>query len=817
MRSKLPRMLRAFVAGTWISLLSLNSLCVSQVAVTTHHNDTSRTGQNLGETILNTSNVNVNTFGKLFSRTVDGQIYAQPLYVPNLSLDGTTRNVVYVATQNDSVYAFDADAPAASSPLWQVNFGTPVPSTDVDPNCADITPQVGITSTPVIDTTSSTIYVVAKTKNTSDNSYHFNIHALDLITGAEKFGGPTEITARVSGTGAQSVGGMVTLDPLQQFNRPGLLLLNGVVYVAFGSACETPPWHGWILGYGASTLQQVAVLNTTPNGSDGGIWGGGQGLLADSGNNIYVMTGNGTFDPTIGGDYGDSVLKISTASGLSIVDYFTPTNQADLDAADLDLGSGGPMALPGTSLIVGSGKDGVVRVLDTANLGQFSATANNNVQNFQGTTGFVFMGAPIYWNSPNHGPVIYIWSGNDALKAYQFTNGTFQTTPVSQSTVLEAVGYSNSVPLSLSANGNQAGTGIVWGSGAFSANANQQTVAGILRAFDATDLTNELWDSKQNAARDDVGNYAKFSPPTIANGKVYLATFSNQLVVYGPLADFSASAAPASVAVIAAQSGMSTITVTATNGFNGPVTLTCAAGLPSGVTCSFVPPSVIPGSAPATSTLTIATSATTPVGTSNVTVIGTSGSVSHDTEVSLMVNPIPAPADFTVAASPLSPATVSAGGSATSTITITPMNGFNGAVSLSCSSITPAVTRAPACTFNPSSVANGSGTSTLTVSTMAATSASLTPQSEGVFYAIWLPIGGLALLGAGFISGRKKLFVLLLTFLMLSGLIFLAACGGGSSSSGGGQPGTPAGSYTVIVSATSGSLTHTIPVNLTLH
>src|SRR6202022_885874 len=287
----------------------------------------------------------------------------------------------------------------------------------------------------------------------------------------------------------------------------------------FGSACETPPWHGWILGYSASTLQQVAVLNTTPNGSDGGIWGGGQGLLADSANNIYVMTGNGTFDPTTGGDYGDSVLKISTASGLSIVDYFTPMNQADLNAADLDLGSGGPMALPQTNLIVGSGKDGIVRVMDTRNLGQFSATTNNNVQNFQGTTGVVFMGAPIYWNSPNNGPVIYIWSGNDFLKAYQLANGLFQPTPVSQSTVVEAQGYSNSVPLSLSANGNQAGTGIVWGSGAFSGNGNEQTVAGILRAFDATDLTKELWDSKQNAARDDAGNYAKFSPPRIAKEK----------------------------------------------------------------------------------------------------------------------------------------------------------------------------------------------------------------------------------------------------------------------------------------------------------
>jgi hypothetical protein len=579
---------------------------------------------------------------------------------------------------------------------------------------------------------------------------------------------------------------------------------------------KTPPWHGWILGYSASTLQQVAVLNTTPNGSDGGIWGGGQGLLADSANNIYVMTGNGTFDPTTGGDYGDSVLKISTAPGLSVVDYFTSTNQAALDAADLDLGSGGPMALPGTNLIVGSGKDEIVRVLNTTNLGQFSATTNNNVQNFQGTTGGgAFMGAPIYWNSPNNGPVIYIWNGSDFLKAYQLVNGTFQTTPISQSTITEAPGYSNSVPLSLSANGNQAGTGIVWGSGAFTGNANQTTVSGILRAFDATDLTNELWDSKQNAVRDDVGNYAKFSPPTIANGRVYLPTFSNQLVVYGLFADFSASATPASVAVIAGQSGTATITVTATNAFNSPVTLSCSAGLPSGATCSFVPPSLTPGLGASPSTLTIDASATTPVGTSTVTVTGTSGSVSHNTSVSLTVNPVPPPPDFTIAASAFSPASVAAGGLASSIVTIAPANGFNDAVSLSCS-VAPSATRAPVCSLNPSSVAGGSGTSTLAVSTTAATTASLTLQWRGAVYAMCLPVGGLALLGAGFTSGWKKLFSLLLACLMLSGLIFLAACGGSSSSSGGGQPGTPAGTYTVTVSTTSGSLTHTTPVTLTV-
>jgi hypothetical protein len=708
MHCTLPRTLSPFVAVIGIWLLGLSSLCQSQVTVATHHNDTSRTGQNLSEAILNTSNVNVNTFGKLFSRSVDGQIYAQPLYVPNLSVGGTTRNVVYVATQNNSVYAFDADDPAASSPLWQINFGTPVPTTDVAPNCADITPQVGVTSTPVIDPSSSTIYVVAKTKNTSDNSHHFSIHALDLITGAEKFGGPTEITAQVPGTGSESVGGTVTLDPLQQYNRPGLLLLNGVVYVAFGGACETPPWHGWILGYGASTLKQVAVLNTTPNGSDGGIWGGGQGLLADSANNIYVMTGNGTFDATTGGDYGDSVLKISTASGLSIVDYFTPTNQAALDQADLDLGSGGPMALPGTNLIVGSGKDGVVRVVDTTNLGQFSATTNNNVQNFQGTTGVVFMGAPIYWNSPNNGPVIYIWSGNDFLKAYQLVNGSFQTTPVSQSTVVEAQGYSNSVPLSLSANGNQAGTGIVWGSGAFSGNANEQTVAGILRAFDATDLTKELWDSKQNAARDDVGNYAKFSPPTIANGKVYLATFSNQLLVYGLLTDFSIAVSPATVTVSAGQPAPPTVTVAVQSqgGFSSPVSLSCS-GLPSRAACAFSP----------------------------------------------------------------------------SSITVT----------------------------------NGSGTSTLSITTAAPTAGLRLPSNVLMrpLYVMWLPL--VAFIGAALIRGRKRKWTKTLLCSVLFGLICAqVGCGGRTNSSppGNGTPGTPPGTYIITITGASGASQHSATVTL---
>jgi hypothetical protein len=569
------------------------------------------------------------------------------------------------------------------------------------------------------------------------------------------------------------------------------------------------------MGYDAATLLQTTVFCVTPDGSDGGIWQSGQGLVADNTNNIYAMTGNGTFDANVSGrDYGDSFLKLSTSNGLTVSDYFTPSNQASLFSGDVDLGSGGPVAIPQTSLLVGIGKDKLFRVVDSNNMGQFNASLDNDVQEFTIALSS-YLGSPVYWNSPNNGPVVYVWGPQDFLKAYKLVGGQFQTTPVTQSTVQNSTGFSNSAPMSVSANSNLVGSGIVWASASFSGVATGALVPGILRAFDATDLTHELWDSKQNAARDDVGNYAKFSPPTIANGKVYLATFSNQLLVYGLLPDFSLSAAPASFSVMAGQSGASTIMVTAANGFNSAVTLTCPAGLPSGASCSFVPPSVTPGLAPVTSTLTVATSATTPAATSNVTVTGTSGSLSHDTTVSLIVAAPPPPADFTMAASALSPASVSAGGSATSTITIAPTNGFTGTVSFACSGITGGGTPAPTCSFNPSSVANSSGTSTLTISTTAG-HASVTSPSRGIFYAMWLPIGGLALLGTSFT--KKRFWGFLLGCLVFSGLIFLAACGGSSSSGGGGggDPRTPAGTYTITITATSGSLTHAATVSLTV-
>jgi IPT/TIG domain len=515
----------------------------AQVSVLTQHNDNARTGQNLNETLLNTTNVNVSGFGKLFWRTIDGQPFAQPLYVSGLSIGGKTRNVVYVATEHNSVYAFDADDPNQALPLWQVNLGTPVPSQDICVITGDTEPQdcpyvninteIGITGTPVIDSVAGIIYVVARTK-TGANSYHFVLHALSIKTGAEQLGGPVEITGQVTGSGTASSGGILAFDPTFHLQRPGLLLMNNVVYVSFGAIGDIgQTFHGWIMGYDTTSLQRVALSNVTPNGNDGGIWQSGQGLVGDGSGNLYMITGNGTFDADSGGkDYGDSMVKMSTSSGLAVTDYFTPSNQSTLALHDTDFGAGGPMLIPGTSLMVGMGKDKMFRVVDTTNMGKFNANMDNVVQEFTGSTN-AYLGSPIYWDSPNNGPVIYLWGPTQPLSAYKLVGGKFQTTPVMQSTIVNSTGFANTAPLSLSANDGLVGSGIVWGTTAFSATSSRVPVAGIVRAFDATNLGSELWDSRQNAARDDVGTYAKWVPPTVANGKVYVPNFSGQLVVYG--------------------------------------------------------------------------------------------------------------------------------------------------------------------------------------------------------------------------------------------------------------------------------------------
>lgn len=589
--------------------LALAATAAGQIEVTTNRNDAARTGANPRETILNTTNVNVSSFGKLFTRTVDGQIYAQPLYLSQVTVAGhTTHNVVYVATQYNSVYAFDADNPADSAPLWQVDLGPAVPGGDICQGLSgssfcpytDIEPEIGITSTPVIDPATATLYVVAKTKTGS--SYQFMLHALDIASGQEKFGGPVQITASVKGSGSGNNGGVVSFDALHHLNRPGLLLLKGVVYIAFGAIGDVPPFHGWVMGYDAATLKQVSVFNASPDGEAAGIWAGGQGLASD-GDSIFLATGNGTFDGNSGGrDWGDSFLRLNPSQGLAVADYFTPHDQGLLSSADLDVGGGGPMLLPNMSLAVGVGKDGMLRVVDQSQFGQYNATFDNDVQEFRASS--FFLGAPVFWNGP-HGPAIYLWAVGDYLKQYGFSGGQLQIQPLSQSSMTTPGGFSNSAPLSLSADSAAPGSGIIWATAGYAQQSNGSDLAGILRAFDADDLSHELWDSRQDAQRDDLGNFAKFAPPTIANGKVYVPTFSNQLVVYGLTSgDFNLKT-DGKVDVPTGQSASAAVWVTPqAEGLTNPVSFSCS-GLPAGMSCSFSPASLPPGSAPMQSKLTV--------------------------------------------------------------------------------------------------------------------------------------------------------------------------------------------------------------------
>src|SRR5579883_2171869 len=522
------------------------------IAVLTQRYDNNRSGANLNETVLNTRNVNVDDFGLVFTRTVEGQVYAQPLYVSNLpftdAVSGqvTTHNAVFVATMHNDVYAFDADDPAASTPLWHVNFGpsAPVPNLDFGNRLgsySDIAVEVGIVSTPVIDLSTGTIYVVALTKEyTSDGSYqyHHRLHALDLTTGREKDGGPVDITASAPGAGYDSVDGTIAFSNTQQLQRPALLLSNGVVYVAFGSYADTDPYHGWVLGYDASTLRLVSVFDGTANGNEGGIWQSGWGPSADAGGNVYVVTGNGTWDAMDEGgdaDYGDSVVKLGPVSGattvtnaMTVSDWFTPYNQEILEQVDADLGSSGALLITGTNLLVTGSKAGTIYVVDRTNLGHFNPDGDSQiVQSFAASFGQIY-GSVTYWNGPG-GLLLYTWGVGDYLKAFRFDGSLFDTTPAYTSTM--PAGYPGGM-LSLSANGSAPGSGILWASHPYSGDGGQ---SGILQAFDASNVSHELWDSKQDVARDDLGTYAKFNAPTVADGKVYVGTFSGYLAVYGLL------------------------------------------------------------------------------------------------------------------------------------------------------------------------------------------------------------------------------------------------------------------------------------------
>ena len=790
----------------------LCSVGLSQVSVLTQHNDNNRTGQNTAETMLTTSNVNVSNFGKLFALAVDGYIYAQPLYLPNVTIGGSLHNVVYAATEHNSVYAFDADDRNGTT-LWQVNLGPSVPSDDIcgSSGCyTDLTPEIGITGTPVIDPQGGVLYVAVKNKD-SDGSYHYRLHALNVSSGAEMLNGPAEISA-------------ANFAPLFEMNRPGLLLAGGNVYVAFGSVGDTSPWYGFVMAYNASTLAQMAVRNTSPSLISGGsIWGGGQGPVADIAGSVYVITANGDFNANTGGsDYGTSFLKLD-GSSLSVMDYFTPSNQATLGNFDLDidLGAGGPLLIPGTTLILGGGKDGILRLVDSAKMGGFNSNYNADVQEWQAISGRI-MGAPVYWNSPTLGPVVYMWGDGEPLRAWSFNGQTFQTSPVSQSAILNTAGYSNMAPLSISSNGNTTKSGIVWAATSLTGNANAGTVPGQLWAFDAGNLTNELWDSQQDSARDAVGNFAKFAPPTIANGKVYLPTFSNQLLVYGLLtaSEFSITAAPSSQSVVAGSSASYIVYANPQPGFAGTVVVTCS-GLPSGASCPSASVSVPSGSGQVSAPLSVNTSASTAVGTFSFTITGNSGTLVQTATASLMVTA--ATPSFGLTATALTPATITPGGSATSTVTITPSGGFNSTVNLTCA-ITPATSVPPKCSFSSATVSGGSGAPMLTVSTVAATALVRPNRLGSLYYALLLPLCGLTLLGASFRSGSRKRLGWLPVCLMLAGMVWLAACSGGSSSGSGGNGGggggtsggTTAGSYTVTIAGAAGALTQTQTLAVTV-
>jgi chitodextrinase len=505
----------------------------------TFHNDNMRTGQNSSETVLTTSNVNSASFGKLFTRPTDGLTYASPLYVENVSVPAQgSKNLVYIATEHDSVYAYDADG-KSTTPVWKDSFINPangvttVPAADTG-ECCDIPNEIGITSTPVIDKTTNTLYVVAKTKEVSGGTttYVQRLHALDLATGAERFGGPVVIQATVPGTGAGSVGGQLAFNSLRENQRTALLLLNGTLYFGFSSHGDNQPYHGWIFGYNASNLQRTLALCITPNDEGAGVWMSGGALASDASGSIFYVSGDGEFTGNTGGSsWGDSYLKMSQAG--TITDYFTPFNQAALNAANHDLGSGGLLLIPDQPgahphEMISSGKDGAIYLVDRDSLGHYNGTSNTNIQTLQnifpnGSPEPGNFSSPVYFNG-------YVFFGptGDSIQAFKLTNGLLPTSATLRSTAVFPV---RGTPMTVSSNG--ASNGILW-----AVQPSGSSAPGTLRAYDPTGSMNgvlkEIYDSDQAGSRDTLDPGAKFSIPVVANGKVFVIG-SSQLTVYGLL------------------------------------------------------------------------------------------------------------------------------------------------------------------------------------------------------------------------------------------------------------------------------------------
>jgi outer membrane protein assembly factor BamB len=487
--------------------------------VVSYHKDNARTGQYNDETVLTPANVNSIAFGKVAFFATDGRVDAQPLYLSAVNMPGVgSRDVLYVVTEHGSAYAFDA---ASGAQLWKTSALGAAETPSDTLGCGQVTPEIGITATPVIDRAQGTIYFVAMSKSAAGR-YFQRLHALDVTTGAELFGGPSAVSASYPGNGANSQNGQVVFDPMRYEERAGLLLLNGTLYTAWTSHCDQDPYTGWIMGFDATTLHQTGVLNVTPNGSRGAFWMAGAGIAADSAGAIYLISGNGTFDETldangfpVNGDFGNGLLKISSSGGLAIADYFATFDTTSLSNADTDFGSGGLVVLPDLigadgrtrHLAVGAGKDAKIYIVDRDAMGKFSNTANNNYQTISGALGGGVYAAPAWFNG-----ALYYGAAGDQIKAFPITNALLATTPSSQTTT--SFPYPGATP-SISSNANA--NGIVW--------AVENAGTAVLHAYDATNLASELYNSSQAAnGIDQFGAGNKFVATVIVNGRVYVGT-----------------------------------------------------------------------------------------------------------------------------------------------------------------------------------------------------------------------------------------------------------------------------------------------------
>ena len=505
---------------------SFGQVGLGPASVTTWHNDNLRSGANMKEHLLTPSRVSTQTFGKVASFPVDGEIYAQPLVTP-VRIGGQTHNLLIVCTEKNNVYAYDADS-VTPKLYWEVNLGPPFYSGAI--GTGDITPYIGILSTPVIDTTSNAIYVVAKTDE--NNVQIYRIHELSLATGHEMLGSPRVVAGSVPGAGEGGNGQTVTFNSTYHLNRTALLLVNHVLYVGFASHGDQQPYHGWIFAYQTNTLNLLSVYNTTPDGGLGGIWGSGAGMCATPAGDIVYVSGNGDFshDNSMR-EVGNAIVRATpNTTGLENMTWFEPYNGDWQNSEDLDFGSAGTILLPQYNLAISTGKTGNFYVTDLTNMGGYNANEDSCLQSFPGLNSGVWGGLAYYQDS-SLGTLIFSWAISDVLKEWTIQNGLMVTTPISQSAM--AMGGYPGGDLEISGLANVPGTAIVWATGTLNASGYKNVVEGVLRAFDPRDLSHELYDSSMNDARDGGWSYAKFCPPTVANGKVYVPTFSDEVVVFG--------------------------------------------------------------------------------------------------------------------------------------------------------------------------------------------------------------------------------------------------------------------------------------------